>query len=470
MQGRGAGYDGLDRARDYLIEHFNEAGLRPGFVDGSFTQPFEIDLGAQAHEQSLALINGDAFEPNGDFSAMGFSGEGAFAGEVVFVGYGIVSRVFDYDSYADLPDGTFKDKVVIAYRYEPMDDARRSQWASRDHRPGRWSIFADLTKKAKWAAQRGATALVMVNPPSRDDGQLRHTRWTNFGEPADIPVMHLRTTGFTRILEQAGRDPDAAMHVYEQRADRGVLKPDVLEGVSLAGNVRMERPAVTIHNVAGVLPGSGKLQDEVVILGAHYDHLGYGEIGSRTGEHELHPGADDNASGTAALIMLAQRLHEFAETHPHSDRRTILFVGFTGEERGLLGSRHLVNHGDELIVPLDRAVAMINLDMIGRLNNELLVFGAHDDDHWKASLNRANADVGLDVLATSTPVGSSDHAVFDQIGIPAIHFSTGKHDQYHTPLDTADRINAAGGAQVIELVGNLFELLATETRSPAGRG
>lgn len=478
MEGRGVGSAGLDRARDYLIDRFRSLNLQPAFIDGRgerrYTQPSEVSLGVRAERQSLTMHTpGDAgamaFDPGHAFNALGFSGEGRFSGPAVFVGYGVVSPERGYDSYAGLPPDGLRGKVAIAFRYEPMNARGRSRWAER----GQWSEAAALTEKAARAAEHGAAALLIIDPPAQEGTTLRTTAGSALGDTADIPVLHARRSVLERVLEAAGRDTASAIRAYQSRANDGELTPDPLEGVTLTGEVDLEHPAATIHNVGGLLPGRGPLADEVIVVGAHYDHLGRGEIGSLAPDQrgEIHHGADDNASGVAGLVLLAQRLKQWADATPDAARRAVAFVAFSGEERGLLGSTYLVNHPDELAFPFERVVAMVNLDMIGRLrNDDLWVFGLDTGEGMADIFHDANAGLGLDLqdAATSHAIGggASDHAVFFLQRIPSVHLFTGVHEDYHRPSDTADKINAAGGARVVELAARVMDRLMTEPQAP----
>lgn len=473
MQGRGAGYAGLDLARDYVVEAFEAAGLAPGFIgpagERQYTQPLEVDLGAEATEQRLVLERraGEPvrFEPGGDFNALGLSGEGAFAGEAAFVGYGIIAPEHGYDSYAGLGRDALQGKVAIAFRYEPMDADGRSLWAQGDGR-GRWTEAASLVNKAEWAAEHGAEALLVVNPPAVDSGgSLRSTAATTAADDAPIPVMHIRGETFRQILRAAGRSATSAARVHEDRANKRPQPVDELAGVRLHGFVDIERPKATVHNVAGVVPGSGELADEVVVVGAHYDHLGFGEVGSMAEDDQpqLHPGADDNASGVAGLILLAERMQDFAAAHPDTPRRTVLFLAFSAEERGLLGSAHLVRQPEELAVDLNEVTAMVNLDMIGRLRDELWVFGSETGSAWKSLIEEAKDELPADVEVnlTGTGVGMSDHTSFYTRQVPVLHLFTGMHDEYHRPTDVAELVNAEGGVVVVAFVAEILEDLAT---------
>ena len=221
-----------------------------------------------------------------------------------------------------------------------------------------------------------------------------------------------------------------------------------------------------ISNIGGILPGVGDLAGEVVIIGAHYDHIGYGDIGSRAPRRrgEIHPGADDNASGTAGLVILARRLANHARKHPDTPRRTILFTSFAGEERGLHGSRFETENAESWPFGLEDISGMINMDMIGRLREKLIVYTAETGEQWADWINQANTDNGSPItvsLETNAP-GGSDHTSFIRVGVPAVFFFTGIHAEYHTPDDTPDTLNNEGAAQVLQLVGDVLIRTATD--------
>jgi len=433
MQGRGAGTSGIKLARDYIVEQFAAIGLEPAF-DGAYTQGFEITTGVDATRQQL-VIDGRELQPGENFSVLGFSANGNFQGEAVFVGYGIDDEGRRYNSYADLPTDALDGKVAIAFRYEPQNDKGVSQWTEQRHR---WSRSASMLQKARWAAQRGAVALLVVNPPSQET-PLRDTRRTMSAEAASIPVLHIA--------------PHVAAQLnlvdLQRRADGGEPATQSL-GQSFTGEVKLEQMRDEVFNVAGVLPGSGALKDEVIVVGAHYDHLGYGHFGSLATEEAIHPGADDNASGVAALIMLAGRM---ADRHTG---RTVVFIAFAGEERGLLGSTHYVKQ----LAETTPVAAMVNFDMVGRMEERTLyAFGVGSADELKPMVQAAAARAGLQLKTDDSPLGASDHATFTMREVPAIHLFTGIHLDYHRPSDTAEKINAEGGVRVVDVSETLLRSL-----------
>jgi hypothetical protein len=252
----------------------------------------------------------------------------------------------------------------------------------------------------------------------------------------------------------------------QSQIDRdGKPQSAAIDGVSASGTVDLVRRQTTVKNVIACLPGYGPHADEYVVVGAHYDHLGHGGPGSLAfGSKAIHHGADDNASGTAAVMELAQRLARAGRL-----QRSILFCNFTVEEEGLIGSAYFVNHPP---VPLSKIVAMVNLDMVGRIRDErLYIGGAGTADNFDSLL--AQADVGLPLkLKESGPYigrggfGPSDHMSFAQKKIPVLFLFSGMHADYHTPTDTAEKVNYEGIDQAVALTERLIGEMATMPIEP----
>ncbi len=466
MQGRGPGTDGLVRARDLIVEQFRSAGLKPAF-GGSYLQAFSIDFfpgGTSATDQARGVVDGNALRPGVDFTPLPGTGSGRFDAEAVFVGYSIRDHARRYDSFARAEANSLKGKVFVAIRYEPMDANGRSRWAPSG-RSG-WSEAATFRHKARAARRRGASALLIVTPPRHD---LRHPlkpyRRLPGRQDVDMPVLQVDLDWFLSLLgkgdRQAGRQRFDAL---QARADAGTDAPLPL-GVRLAGELKIERRSITAHNVAGVLPGVGKLADEAVVVGAHYDHLGYG-LGTRKA---LHPGADDNASGTAGVMALA---HWLAGASPPGgpDRRTLVFVAFSGEELGLLGSGHLTRHLDDLSLDANDIALMLNMDMIGRLRNRrLTVWGTGSGDTLDRWVVDAARDANLVVRTSPSGLGPSDHASFYRAKVPVLSLFTGSHRDLHRPSDTPDKINPDGAIEVLRFARRLLGRAATDPNRPAYR-
>jgi hypothetical protein len=269
----------------------------------------------------------------------------------------------------------------------------------------------------------------------------------------------------------------AADYIADAFAEAGLSKFSSLDGffqpfvLEVASNESPEAETLMFEcrNVAGYIPGS-EIKNEFVVIGAHYDHLGRGDvIPGESGSSEIHNGADDNASGVAALIEIAESMAALEEPLP----RTIVFVAFSAEEAGLVGSRHFVEHSP---LPLDGVIAMLNLDTVGRMEgSKLIVFGVGTAEEIPSILDAVNYPLGLELTKHSVGSGPSDQTAFYEKGIPALQFFTGAHTDYHRPTDDVGKINFQGLAQVSEYVAELARYLAysdlalTFSKAPAPR-
>jgi Peptidase family M28/PDZ domain/PA domain len=437
LEGRGVGTAGLDKAAERVADDFKQLGLKPmpGFND--YYQPFTMTTSVSPDATKTSLSLGDKKYTLGtDFVPASFSAEGQFDASVVFVGYGITSKQYNYDDY----DGQdVKGKIVVALRFEPHNEAGTSRFVKEN-----WSNEAHLARKAKVAAEHGAAALVLVNPPTFHVGDMLMSFGSQFpGEKGSIPVIQARQPVVDAWLQQGAHK--SLKELQEEIDKNGKPASVVLEGVKLSGSVVIHREEKRVKNVVAVLPGKGEHADEYVVIGSHYDHLGWGGFGSLSpGTHAIHHGADDNASGTATMLALADH---FAHAGPQA--RTLVFIAFTAEEEGLIGSQHFVSHPP---IPLEKVAAMLNLDMVGRVrNNQLYVGGAGTAPGFDAILKQANDGSPL-VLKTfgRGGYGPSDHMSFAQKKVPVMFLFSGMHMDYHRPTDTADKVNYDGMKEVAE--------------------
>lgn len=465
MEGRGIQTQGIIRARDLLVSQLQALGLEPVVVSNphaTYTQPLEMAAGVTVTQQSLAMGKDAPLTAGKDYSVMGFSASGDLAGELVFAGFGIVNPDKQYDNFAVLPKDALKGKVAVVYRYEPMDAAGKSLWATEGKAElGAWTKHSDLTAKARHAAEHGAKAMIFIDPPLQDAKSLKRTDQSAMA-PVGIPVLQVTPAVLARMLELAGQaDAGKAMVTLQEQASRNEPVPDAFKGVTLAGSVEIDRPKVTVHNIAALLPGAGELKDQVIVIGAHYDHLGHGEPGSLAPDsRDIHPGADDNASGTAGVVILAQRLKELAKENADAPRRSVLLCLFTGEERGLVGSSHLVKNLDQLGLKPTQIVAMINMDMIGRMTeNKLTVGGVDTTPRWKGLVEPAAKELGLSLQTWGSGMGPSDHTSFYLAKVPVLFLFTGTHADYHKPSDTAEKINVQGALQVLDVVQRVTQAI-----------
>ncbi len=459
-EGRASGTPAGFKAAEYVAGFFKSYGLRPVGDDGGYFQAFEFSLGTRTTlgpANHLQAAGGRELEAGKDFSPLAFSGKADVTGPLVFAGYGIVSEDPPYDDYAGID---VKGKVVLVLRHSPNDDAEGTPWRQRAR------MLGAFTYKAARAEERGAAAILVVNDPRSDEtGEDRLVTFERRmpGNPAEIPVAFVKRAVASEWLATAGIDLAAA-----QRSIDGNLKPVSADvpGVTIrvaCEIVREDRGQGKAANVVGVVPGSDpELAGECIVVGAHYDHVGVGEFGSMGGDSgQIHNGADDNASGTSVLLELAQAF-ALSEERP---RRSIVFAAFAAEERGLLGSRHYVEHPS---VPIEKTAAMLNLDMVGRAEDGLVeVIGVGTSPGFGADLERWNSDVGLVLKKRDTYTQDSDHASFARREVPVLFFFTGLHPDYHRPGDDWEKINSDDASRIARLVHAGILDLANRKERPA---
>jgi len=460
MGGRSPGTPGAQMARKYLIAQLRDLGFKPAF-NGSYCQPFPITLGIKAEAQQLKALGADKkpidLKPGRDFNALALSSSKAFSGPAVFVGYAISDRGRKYDNFAKLDKGALKGKVAIAMRYEPQDDGGKSLWADGSRQ---WTRSASLAAKSAQAARYGASALLIVNPPAHSKAPLLTTRAMAYGRRS-LPVMHLSTDALKRMLAGAGLDADAEIARLMKSTLPGNKALRDIPALNLSGKVSLKPLRGKTYNIGVTLPGRGTLADQAIIIGAHWDHVGR-ITGAKPGPGSWFPGADDNASGTAGVLMLARRLAAAVKKGSSQHRRAIVLTCFGAEERGLLGSAYMSRHLNELGLKDSQVTAMINMDMIGRLRSDkVTVWGVELGKGWEKLVRSSFEDSDLKLKLYGAGLGMSDHASFYRRKIPVACFTTGLHPDIHRPGDSFDKIDPAGAIRVLNVVDRLVRTLAT---------
>ena len=455
LRGRATGTPELEKAAAYIAGKFRDFGIKP--VTGkSYLQPYQATV-----QTRPGKANRFRFVENGhtttlqfqsDFIPLNFSSTAKVSAKVVFAGYGITAPEYKYDDYDGID---VKGKLVLILRHEPQEKDEHSVFAGKD-----FTRHAEFISKASNAKMHGAAGVIMVEdrPNHLDRPEALQKFGTVDGPPdAGIPYLQVKSDLLAGWFRDAGKPMDALVTAIDKD-----LHP---QSFSFPANIQVDeetelvRDIKTVHNVAAYLPGT---TGEYVIIGAHYDHLGLG------GAHSLapsltgtvHPGADDNASGTAGVIELAR----WYSTQP-KQKRGVLFLAFSGEELGLLGSAYYAEHP---LLPADNAVAMLNMDMIGRVSSgKVYVGGSSTGSTFRPLIERIAGSSGLKVDFSEGPqAGSSDHTSFISKRIPSLFFFSGLHGDYHKPTDTWDKIDSASAAKILTMVAAVTDDLRGDAPRP----
>jgi aminopeptidase YwaD len=412
MEGRESGTPGEEKAARYIKSRFQEAGLSPLFGD-SFIQTFEFSGRLELGEDNFLVIGEDGFTVEEDFFVLSNSESTRVYSQAVYVGHGMQTDM--HNDYYGLEG--LEDKIFFMEFYLPEDLDERGTPLPMDM----------LANKIETAIEKGAAAIVFVNTQSwRNDPPLRLGRAR---ETAGIPIMFAQ---------------DEVLEFWQQHAQD--------EYVFLSADLRSE--TYTSMNVAGYWNNNA---EQTVVIGGHFDHLGYGSSGSRSpGSGEIHPGADDNASGTAGVMEAARYL-----IRSDLSSNNYIFIAFGAEEKGLLGSRHFTNSD---AYDMERINYMLNFDMIGRLEDgNFTLYGTGTSPLWESTIDNNTPD-GFNIRKSASGMGGSDHTSFYLKDIPVLFFFTGIHNDYHRPTDTPDKINYQGMREIISFSYDMIAELDQKDR------
>jgi aminopeptidase YwaD len=454
LQGRGTGSPGLEKAADYIGKQFKSAGLKP--VSAGWFQEFQVtvraEMGPRNRLDYVLDNNKQTLKVREEFVPFNFSSTAKVNCPLVFAGYGISAKEYGYDDYTGID---VKDKCVLLLRYEPQEFEEKSVFSGKAY-----TEHSQLPSKAFNARNHGAKAVILINNMVNRSGEtdkLEKFGQTNGPADAGIPFIHMKAEIAERWIRSAGQELKGIVaNIDHDLKPRSFAFPDTLK-LDLESQVQQVQKKV--RNVLGYLPGE---TDEYVVIGAHYDHLGLGDQHSLAPSMigKTHPGADDNASGASGVVELAR----YFGSRPKM-KRGILFLAFAGEELGLLGSSYYVNHP---LIPLGKAVAMINMDMIGRVQNgRVFVGGTGTGSSLKAILEKATSSVDLKAdLSEKSGYGSSDHTSFTTKQLPILFFFSGLHADYHKPSDTWDKVDGSQSVKVLKIVAGVTESLAADSERP----
>ena len=492
LDGRKTGEAGATMAAGYIANMFAALKLKPGVAGTSkgkkstngYMQPFPyfsgVDLGAE-NVLKIKLPQGSTdVVLKSNWMPVGFSSNGSIAETpIVFAGFGITSADLKYDDYAGLD---VKDKIVLVFRGSPESGNPHSLFTK----------FEDIRVKAKIAYDKGAKALLVIagEPKFEDDRLSKLTYDQTLGDTAIPTAIVARPIGAMLLGDKNEEELNRDEGLITLRRHGAIVGINLTSRPQASAEIKVDlvkKPAEA-SNVIGILEGrDDTLKKEAIVIGAHYDHLGHGGTSSLApNSTDIHHGADDNASGVSAMIEIARLIKE-----SKSNKRTIIFVAFSGEEEGLIGSKFFVNNP---VFPVENIAAMINLDMVGRMKDKkMTVGGMGTATEWKKLIEDKNINPGAVIpgggggIGVSTPphiktdvpalnkfnlalnddgFGPSDHSSFYGKKIPVLFFFTGSHEDYHKPSDTAEKINYEGVAEIVYFVTDVVRSIDQGTQRP----
>lgn len=402
LEGRETGTAGEEKAYRYLSQQFRKLGLLAAGTQ-DYLQPFRFTARILMGKNNSMVLNGKKFSPGKDFYPLAYSANASVKGEVVKAGYGIIARELNHNDYEGKD---VKGKIVILEISSPEGSNPHSKFAAH----------TDLRIKIDKAIEKGAAGIIFIN--TKKDVENPPDSYSRRIAPSKVPVVFATGKSLKTLL------------------DGTIISADI--------TTELVKEEKTGHNVVALLD---KGASNTVVIGAHYDHLGYGHDGSLyRGKPAIHNGADDNASGTAALIELARLLSQ-----PVCRNNNYLFIAFSGEEIGLLGSSYFVKNPT---IDSSRINYMLNMDMVGRLKPDtkiLQILGAGTSPEWKSALDGLMID-SVTIKTSESGIGPSDHTSFYLAGIPAIHFFSGTHEDYHKPSDDEDKLNYDGQVSIMKIM------------------
>ena len=466
-QGRMTGSAGAKQAADYIADRLQKAQLKPAGDNNTFFQKFEFNSGVKVlNEKNELVLSGTTiskplrFEVEKDFAPLSFTENQTVDAEIVFVGYGLSvpgKGSEGYDSYASVD---VKDKIALVLRYVPEAvNPKRRQELNR---------YAGPRYKAMLAREHGAKAvLFLTGPNSPNQGNLIAPSFDASVAHSGIVAASISSNVADALFQRAGKDLKSLQSELDQEnphAESGFVLANVTAHLVTA----VEHIRKDDRNVVAVLPPAGPADKaEYVVVGAHYDHLGLGETGAmqRKGEDgKIHPGADDNASGAAAILELAAALAEERKAKPEDFRRGIVFAFWSGEEIGMIGSSYFVEHPT---IPLSNVIAYVNFDMVGRLQeNKLSLQGVGSSTAWRRLVEKRNVTAGFNLSLQEDPYLPTDVTAFYPKGVPVLNFFTGGHDDYHRPTDTTDKLDYDGLERITKFARSLVVDLLKEGARP----
>ncbi len=461
LAGRNTGTEGERLAGEYIQSGFINAGLTPAGDFGTFVESFVFTSGASLGENNAILIGRDEMIVDEDFRPLAYSEVGGFDfSQVVFAGYGFripADQEFEgYDSYFHLD---VENKWVMALRFIPNNITKEER--------RRFNRYADIRRKAKWARDLGAKGIIFVTGPMGEaSSELIPLKFNASAGSMSIKAISVTNETAERLLVNSEKN----LSELQAELDNGELVSgfEVSTG-PVDGEVDIATEVTTGRNIIGKISANSKNKKAsgAIMIGAHYDHLGAWTGAGRTSDDGIFVGADDNASGTAGMLEIAQHISSLVKQGKIELKKDLLFAAWSGEEIGLLGSSHYATKRSGRDGSLYSKVgAYLNMDMIGRLEDKAILQGVGSSKLWRVLIEQANASVGLAMELSNDPYLPTDSTSFYLKKVPTLNAFTGGHDDYHTPFDTADKIDYNGVVRVAQLMANIVKKLAVLDESP----
>lgn len=455
LKGRFPGTEGMEKAAAFIIEQYKAAGVKSW--GDSYRQEFGVTTALEAGTGNNVVFE-TVIQRQGipkeklprakqnwimkdDFVPLAFSENGTVTGELAFVGFGISAPELKYDDYEGID---VKDKIVILISDNP-DMAKKDS---------RFNQYSSLRYKATNARNKGAIGMIMVKIQGDSMNVFERLDYVNIGKYSGIKAIQAWRQSLSKFFPKKQSLIESETIIVNTKKPNSFILPNCYVNIT----VDLKDITAPTSNINGYISGTDPaLKDEYIVVGAHYDHLGYGgptSMNTSLGKPQIHNGADDNASGVAALLELAYKIAESPL------KRTVIFSTFSGEEMGLLGSSYFVNNPP---VPIEKIVTMINLDMVGRMNkNELTVFGTATSSIFPEMIDSLDLIDSVAITKASDAYGPSDHASFVTKNIPVLMFFTGLHEDYHKPSDDWDHLNYPGMEMAAGFIFSTIETIANK--------
>ncbi|MBN2417010.1 M28 family peptidase [bacterium] len=460
MMGRDTPSAELDTCARYIADWFKAQGLEPAGANTDYFHRFNLTRNTLGSPNSCTLQRDGAeqlFEIKDDFVPISFTANRKVSAPVVFAGYGITAPEYDYDDYATIDA---KGKIVFIFTHEPQENDTTSLFHTT-----RLSEHSKEEIKVMNAIKHGAVGMIMVTDPNNHRFRKPPNPWPSllrnapedavplsFEEKMDNKIVAIRIGKkmAEAVIAPSGRTLSELQSAID--ADLSNHSSDI-PGITLTIETTLNYERLPTQNVVGQLRGyDPDLSGDYVVIGAHYDHVG------ALNDTTVFNGADDNASGTVGVMTLAKAFSTV------KTRRSLLFCTWAGEEKGLFGSRYYVN--SDPVIPLEKTVAYFNMDMIGRMDStEVRISGITSGDRFRDIIDRANAEIGLQIIERKS-VSRSDHAPFHDRGIPVLGFDTDFHPDYHQTTDTIEKCSPEGIVRVCRLLYLITREVADRDAAP----